>query len=89
MIAARRREREYFQSTSEYRHLADRMGSEYLGKMMSKVCRFYFCKIGMHLLIIVCVHGNFLHGTNRNTEMLEISFHFPILQQESKFAVLP
>ncbi|CAN1309310.1 Phragmoplastin DRP1B [Linum perenne] len=36
MIAARRREREYFQSSSEYRHLAQRMGSEHLGKMLSK-----------------------------------------------------
>ncbi|CAN0889691.1 Phragmoplastin DRP1B [Linum grandiflorum] len=36
MIAARRREREYFQSSQEYRHLAQRMGSEHLGKMMSK-----------------------------------------------------
>ncbi|KAE8694645.1 Dynamin-related protein 1E [Hibiscus syriacus] len=36
MIAARRREREYFASTPEYRHLANRMGSEHLGKMLSK-----------------------------------------------------
>ncbi|XP_074574764.1 dynamin-related protein 5A-like [Curcuma longa] len=36
MIAARRREREYFSSTPEYKHLAHRMGSEYLGKVMSK-----------------------------------------------------
>ncbi|XP_077229646.1 dynamin-related protein 5A [Tasmannia lanceolata] len=36
MIAARRREREYFASTPEYKHLAHRMGSEHLGKMMSK-----------------------------------------------------
>ncbi|MCD7465872.1 hypothetical protein HAX54_002062 [Datura stramonium] len=36
MIAARRREREYFSSTPEYRHLAHRMGSEHLGKVMSK-----------------------------------------------------
>ncbi|XP_010473789.2 PREDICTED: dynamin-related protein 1B-like, partial [Camelina sativa] len=36
MIAARRRERDYFQSSSEYRHLTERMGSEYLGKMLSK-----------------------------------------------------
>ncbi|KAK4848063.1 hypothetical protein QYF36_008836 [Acer negundo] len=36
MIAARRREREYFQSTQEYSHLASRMGSEYLGKVLSK-----------------------------------------------------
>ncbi|KAF8380044.1 hypothetical protein HHK36_027514 [Tetracentron sinense] len=36
MIAARRREREYFASSPEYRHLAQRMGSEHLGKMLSK-----------------------------------------------------
>ncbi|KAL5701394.1 dynamin GTPase [Ranunculus cassubicifolius] len=36
MIAARRREREYFATSPEYKHLASRMGSEYLGKMLSK-----------------------------------------------------
>ncbi|KAL0724558.1 hypothetical protein Bca4012_039157 [Brassica carinata] len=36
MIAARRRERDYFKSTPEYSHLTERMGSEYLGKMLSK-----------------------------------------------------
>lgn len=37
MIAARRREREYFANTPEYKHLAHRMGSEHLAKMLSKV----------------------------------------------------
>ncbi|KAL0547003.1 hypothetical protein IC582_016924 [Cucumis melo] len=36
MIAARRREREYFASTPEYKHLAHRMGSEHLAKVLSK-----------------------------------------------------
>ncbi|XP_062087076.1 phragmoplastin DRP1B [Humulus lupulus] len=36
MMAARRREREYFSNTTEYRHLAHRMGSEHLAKMLSK-----------------------------------------------------
>ncbi|KAL6557128.1 hypothetical protein OROMI_017478 [Orobanche minor] len=36
MIAARRREREYFAQTPEYKHLAQRMGSEHLGKVLSK-----------------------------------------------------
>ncbi|KAG6548667.1 hypothetical protein Mapa_009821 [Marchantia paleacea] len=36
MIAARRREREYFQSSQDYGHLAGKMGSEYLAKMLSK-----------------------------------------------------
>lgn len=36
MIAARRREREYFATNPDYSHLASRMGSEYLGRMLSK-----------------------------------------------------
>ncbi|KAL2478683.1 Dynamin-related protein 1A [Forsythia ovata] len=36
MIAARRREREYFAQTPEYKHFAHRMGSEHLGKVLSK-----------------------------------------------------
>ncbi|KAJ7298891.1 hypothetical protein O6H91_10G109200 [Diphasiastrum complanatum] len=36
MIAARRREREYFATSPDYGHLASRMGSEYLGKILSK-----------------------------------------------------
>ncbi|OQU87335.1 hypothetical protein SORBI_3003G258100 [Sorghum bicolor] len=36
MIAARIREREYFASLPEYKHLAHRMGSEHLAKMLSK-----------------------------------------------------
>ncbi|MED6187393.1 hypothetical protein PIB30_076023 [Stylosanthes scabra] len=36
MIAARRREQEYFETTPEYRHLASRMGSVHLGKVLSK-----------------------------------------------------
>jgi replication fork clamp-binding protein CrfC len=36
MIAARRRERDYFQQSADYGHLVSRMGSEYLGKLLSK-----------------------------------------------------
>ncbi|KAK1364230.1 Phragmoplastin [Heracleum sosnowskyi] len=36
MIAARRKEREYFANAPEYKHLAHRMGSEHLGKVLSK-----------------------------------------------------
>ncbi|KAH7415742.1 hypothetical protein KP509_14G059000 [Ceratopteris richardii] len=36
MMAARRREREYFATSPDYKHLASRMGSEYLGQMLSK-----------------------------------------------------
>ncbi|KAL8554120.1 hypothetical protein ACS0TY_002370 [Phlomoides rotata] len=35
MIAARQREKEYFYQTPEYIHLAPRMGSEHLGKVLS------------------------------------------------------
>lgn len=37
MIAARRREREYFSSSADYGHLAHKMGSEYLAKLLSQV----------------------------------------------------
>jgi hypothetical protein len=37
MIAARRRERDYFHQSADYGHLSSRMGSEYLGKLLSKV----------------------------------------------------
>ncbi|KAG0556007.1 hypothetical protein KC19_11G019300 [Ceratodon purpureus] len=36
MIAARRREREYFQTSPDYSHLQSKMGSEYLGRVLSK-----------------------------------------------------
>ncbi|TXG54361.1 hypothetical protein EZV62_019617 [Acer yangbiense] len=36
MIAARRREREFFAMSPDYGHLASKMGSEYLAKLLSK-----------------------------------------------------
>ncbi|KAA8525936.1 hypothetical protein F0562_007964 [Nyssa sinensis] len=36
MMAARRREREFFATSPDYGHLASRMGSEYLAKLLSK-----------------------------------------------------
>ncbi|RXH79150.1 hypothetical protein DVH24_040297 [Malus domestica] len=36
MIAARRKEQEYFETSPEYGHLAHKMGSEYLAKLLSK-----------------------------------------------------
>ncbi|XP_027928434.1 dynamin-related protein 1E [Vigna unguiculata] len=36
MIVARRKEREYFASSSDYGHLANKMGSEYLAKLLSQ-----------------------------------------------------
>lgn len=36
MINARRKEQEYFESSPEYGHLAHKMGSEYLAKLLSK-----------------------------------------------------
>ncbi|KAF3777972.1 Dynamin-related protein 1E [Nymphaea thermarum] len=36
MIAARRKEKEYFSTSPDYGHLASKMGSEYLAKLLSK-----------------------------------------------------
>lgn len=35
--SARRKEREYFEHSPEYSHLAHKMGSEYLAKLLSQV----------------------------------------------------
>ena len=40
MIVARRKEREYFETSPEYGHLASKMGSEYLAKLLSHVLSF-------------------------------------------------
>ncbi|XP_024010789.1 dynamin-related protein 1D isoform X2 [Eutrema salsugineum] len=37
MMLARRKEREYFETSPDYGHLASKMGSEYLAKMLSKL----------------------------------------------------
>jgi hypothetical protein len=40
MIVARRKEREYFETSPEYGHLAHKMGSEYLARLLSQVFSF-------------------------------------------------
>lgn len=37
MIIARKKEREYFETSPEYGHLAHKMGAEYLAKLLSEV----------------------------------------------------
>lgn len=37
MLAARQKEREYFESSPEYGHLSHKMGAEYLAKLLSEV----------------------------------------------------
>lgn len=49
MIAARRKEREYFETSPEYGHLSHKMGSEYLAKLLSKVS-------------LILSYGSFLTG---------------------------
>lgn len=43
MLSARRKEKEYFESSPEYGHLAHKMGAEYLAKLLSQVRAFCFC----------------------------------------------
>jgi hypothetical protein len=57
MIAARRREREYFNSTPEYKHLAHRMGSEHLAKMLSKVgTSIFFSFLGKTKAVLLLIY---------------------------------
>ncbi len=56
MIAARRRERDYFAQSPDYGHLTSRMGSEYLGKLLSKVPlyinRLILARVELNLCIV-------------------------------------
>ena len=60
MIAARRREREYFNSTPEYKHLAHRMGSEHLAKMLSKVGKSKFLPFFFFFFFLAKIKDSFL-----------------------------
>lgn len=51
MIVARRKEREYFETSPEYGHLAHKMGSEYLAKLLSQVFSLVFFFIGIFISI--------------------------------------
>lgn len=60
MIVARRKEQEYFETSPDYGHLANKMGSVYLAKLLSQVCFpgccslpfFYKCVILIMLTIL-------------------------------------
>jgi hypothetical protein len=47
MLSARRKEKEYFESSPEYGHLAHKMGAEYLAKLLSQVREFCCCGMDM------------------------------------------
>lgn len=51
MMAARRNESEYFATSPDYGHLASKMGSEYLAKLLSKVQFCTSAAIDMHTQI--------------------------------------
>lgn len=52
MIIARRKESEYFETSPEYGHLAHKMGSEYLAKLLSQVLIPFFIIFYVHLLLV-------------------------------------
>lgn len=55
MIIARRKEVEYFETSPDYGHLASKMGSVYLAKLLSQVCIMESClplmKYGITLIL--------------------------------------
>lgn len=61
MIAARRRERDFFSASPDYGHLASKMGSSYLAKLLSKVLPllFIFGFIAQFFtsIFFLCLHG--------------------------------
>ena len=62
MVVARRREREYFSSNPDYKHLAHRMGSEHLAKILSKVsCLFLECLIASLYIMLIIMRTDTMH----------------------------
>lgn len=61
MIAARRRERDFFSASPDYGHLASKMGSSYLAKLLSKVLPllfiFDFITQFFTSIFFLCLHG--------------------------------
>lgn len=54
MTSARRKEREYFHNSREYKHLASRMGSDYLAKMLSKVNIYFEKSFFLEMNVVLC-----------------------------------
>lgn len=57
MIVARRKEQEYFQSSPDYGHLASKMGSEYLAKLLSKVNDFLLFLLLFFKFLLLFANG--------------------------------
>lgn len=57
MIAARRKEQEYFESSPEYGHLAHKMGAEYLAKLLSQVSPLH-TKLANKYALMTILHLN-------------------------------
>jgi len=53
MIIARKKEREYFETSPEYGHLAHKMGAEYLAKLLSEVLSSKL----FHMISLKCFFG--------------------------------
>lgn len=64
MIAARRKEIEYFETSPEYGHLASKMGSEYLAKLLSQVFPFFCFQNLLRLYLILSTCPSFAYFTN-------------------------
>jgi len=54
MIVARKKEREYFETSPEYGHLAHKMGAEYLAKLLSEVFSIIFFFRSLSLTMWSC-----------------------------------
>lgn len=61
MVVARRKEREFFATSPDYGHLANRMGSEYLAKLLSKVCSLpKLLKKDLFLILVIDIRYTML-----------------------------
>ena len=85
MLAARRKEQEYFQSSPDYGHLAHKMGAEYLAKLLSQVRSFAlsvnFAKISILHKLFADVFP-FIYPAFRGCDQSQNSKYYIYAQQD-------
>lgn len=63
MLAARRKEREFFATSPDYGHLSSKMGSEHLAKLLSKVCLLQLLHFKDDFFLFACPYLFFYRMT--------------------------
>jgi hypothetical protein len=68
MIVARKKEREYFETSPEYGHLAHKMGAEYLAKLLSEVFLSKLLHVVFLNVVAILLFSKLILGGNSSND---------------------